>query len=99
MAKEWAKRFYNSKAWQECRAAYMRSRHGLCERCRKPGRIVHHSKVYLTPANIGDTHITMGWWNLELVCDECHNDEHHGTVTATRSGFAFDEEGNLIEAL
>jgi len=33
MAKEWAKKFYNSTAWKECRAAYIKSVQGLCETC------------------------------------------------------------------
>ncbi|WP_265445078.1 hypothetical protein [Acetivibrio straminisolvens] len=31
--KEWAKPFYKSKAWQDCREAFFIFRHGLCERC------------------------------------------------------------------
>ncbi len=47
MAKPWAKAFYNSAAWrvQKTREAYMVSKHGLCERCGKPGLIVHHRKA------------------------------------------------------
>ena len=45
MAKPWAKAFYNSAAWRDTREAYMVSRHGLCERCGKPGLIVHHRKA------------------------------------------------------
>ncbi len=100
MAKEWAAGFYNSPPWKRTRRAYKRSVHGLCECCGernviRPGTIVHHHKVWLTPVNIGDPHITLGWWNLKLVCDECHNIIHHrGPVT--REGFAFDANGDLI---
>lgn len=38
MAKDWAKAFYNSKAWQDCRRAYL-SEHPYCERCKAAGRI------------------------------------------------------------
>ena len=74
----------------------MESRHWLCERCPAPALIAHH-KEYLTPDNIGDASVTLDWDNLEALCQECHNIEHFETVTATRPGFAFDEDGNLVE--
>ena len=78
--KEYAKKFYSSKAWKNCREAYKASRGGLCERCLakglyNPGVIVHH-KIYLTPENIGNPNITLQWENLELVCRQCHDEEH-----------------------
>lgn len=97
MARAWAYAFYHSKPWELCRAAYGKSKHWLCERCHRPGNTVHH-KTNLTPENINDPNVTMGWWNLELLCEDCHNQEHHRTIKATRPGFAFDDEGNLIEA-
>ena len=42
--------FYKSKAWQRTQAAFMSSKHGICERCGEPARIVHH-KEYITPEN------------------------------------------------
>lgn len=76
----WASAFYKSTAWRSCRAAYEKSVGGLCERCLargiyRSGEIVHH-KVYLTPENIGDPAVSLAWENLELVCRECHADEH-----------------------
>ena len=78
--KEYAKAFYTSRAWANCRRAYKASRGGLCERCLakglyNPGVIVHH-KVYLTPENIGDPNVSLNWANLELVCRSCHDAEH-----------------------
>lgn len=32
MAREFAKKFYNSKAWKKCREAYKKKVNGLCER-------------------------------------------------------------------
>lgn len=95
MAKEWAKSFYKSKAWQDCREAFFIFRHGLCERCGEPGKIVHH-KIPLTPENINDPNITLSWDNLELTCQDCHNREHHST-DVTAEGLMFDENGDLIE--
>lgn len=91
--KPWAEWFYKSKAWQECRDAFFKSKFGICERCGDPGVIVHH-KVHLTPGNIIDPNVTLNWENLELLCQDCHNKEHGGASTA--DGLAFDEDGNLI---
>lgn len=92
--KEWAKPFYKSKAWRNCRDAYFISKHGLCERCGRPGLIVHH-RIYLTPQNINDPNATLSWDNLELLCQDCHNKEHHGT-DVTAEGLCFNENGELV---
>ncbi len=92
--KEWARPFYKSKAWQNCRDAFFIFKHGLCERCGRPGKIVHH-KIYLTPENINDPNVSLNWDNLELTCQDCHNNEHHGTE-ATSDGLTFDANGDLI---
>lgn len=104
MAKAFAKQFYRSKAWQECRAAYIQSVHGLCERCQKkgkvvPGYIVHH-KEELTPENINDPNVTLNWEKLEYVCLECHNEEHGvgKSSPAIRDGLMFDENGDVVPA-
>jgi 5-methylcytosine-specific restriction enzyme A len=96
MAKDYAKRFYNSKAWKECRAGYINHVHGLCERCSSPGKIVHH-KEYITPENINDPLITLNWSNLEYVCQDCHNREHMELYSPVREGLFFDSDGNLIQ--
>lgn len=65
--KEFAKKLYKSKQWIECRNAFFLYRHGLCERCGGPGKIVHH-KIELNPSNINDPFITLSFDNLELTC-------------------------------
>lgn len=80
MAREFASRFYKSKAWQRCRRDYAKSVHHMCEECMKygiyrPGDIVHH-KIELTPNNISNPEITLGWNNLELLCRDCHAKKH-----------------------
>lgn len=94
MAKEWAKPFYKSKAWQDCREAFFIFRHGLCERCGRPGKIVHH-KIYLAPENVNDPYITLNWDLLELLCATCHQHEHF-EGDATAEGLMFDENGELV---
>ena len=102
VAKEWAKAFYNSKAWQQCREAYKQSVNGLCERCLKagkyvPGDEVHH-KIYLTPENINNPDITLNWDRLELLCATCHSIEHNRKEKeVVREGLTFDSNGDLIE--
>jgi 5-methylcytosine-specific restriction protein A len=92
--KPWAEKFYKSKAWQDCREAFFISKHGLCERCGRPGLIVHH-RIYLTPQNINDPNITLSFENLELLCSSCHNNEHHST-DVTAEGLCFNEHGELV---
>lgn len=101
MAKDYAKRFYKSKAWRECRVGYITSVDGLCERCLErgvytPGYIVHHIK-HITPNNINDPNITLNWDNLMYVCHDCHNRIHGGEKDALPDGLAFDRQGNLIQ--
>ncbi|WP_408648277.1 HNH endonuclease [Vallitalea pronyensis] len=98
MAKEWAKAFYNSKAWEECRVAYIQSCHGLCERCHDVGYILHH-KTHLTPNNINDPYVTLGWENLEYLCKKCHDHEHNfgrKKTQSTKDGYIFNDKGELV---
>lgn len=94
--KEFAKQFYKSKAWQQTRESYAKSKSYLCERCLKKNLIVHgdivHHKVYLTPENISNPSVTLDWNNLELVCRDCHAEEH----TGRKKRFKVDELGRVI---
>ena len=95
--KEWAKSFYKSKAWQDCREAFFISKHGLCERCGRPGLIVHH-RIYLTPQNINDPNITLSFENLELLCSSCHNNEHNRKYDVVRDDVMFNSNGDLVRS-
>ena len=92
--KPWARWFYKSKAWKRTREAYIAYRHGLCERCGAGGKIVHH-RVHLTPENIHDPAVTLNFENLELLCQTCHNLEHHERVPVA-DGLRFTADGDLI---
>lgn len=94
--KPYAKKFYNSSAWKKCRNAFFQSKYGLCARCAGPGKIVHHLK-YITPDNINDPEITLNFSNLELLCQDCHNKEHHERYGVTAYGLMFDANGDLVE--
>jgi predicted kinase len=70
------------------------------------GKEVHH-KTFLTPENINDPDITLGWDNLQLLCRPCHNAVHEKAYELfraknrrnphTSNGLTFDDEGNLVE--
>ena len=96
--KPFAERFYKSRQWIECRKGYLTSVFGICERCERPALIVHH-KIELTPENINDPEISLNWENLEALCQDCHNKEHHGSDwDVVREDVMFDEYGNLVES-
>ena len=103
--------FYNSKAWKTVRKNIWLKQNLLCARCGKPVYvdgiseyltkdnrrigIVHH-KVYLDNSNIYNDSITLDENNLEGICKECHELEHHQDVVV-RNGYLFDEDGNLVQ--
>ena len=81
--RRFAHEFYSSTEWINCRRGYAKSVGGLCERCLTkglytPGTQVHH-KIRLT------------WDNLELLCTECHREEHRG-----RKRWETDEMGHVL---
>lgn len=103
--------FYKSKAWNNVRITYALKKHCLCERCGRPvyvagisneidkdkrlRSIVHH-KEYLID-NYDDDTVALNEDNLELLCIDCHNNEHHA-LASTKLGLMFDEAGNLIQS-
>ena len=94
--KDYAKAFYSSTAWKECRKGYAEYRHGLCELCLKkgiynPGEIVHHKK-HITPQNINDPAITLSWDNLLLVCRDHHAELHK----ESRPRWKVDAAGRIV---
>lgn len=99
MARDFARTFYRSPAWQKCRDGYFKKAGGLCERCLtkgivRPGEIVHH-KIHLTPQNIDNPDITLNWDNLELVCRDCHAEEHPEIYGKEHDRYAVDDDGNV----
>lgn len=105
MAREFAKSFYRSKKWKDCREHIFKKYFGLCAECGKPGEEVHHIE-FLTPFNIHDPEITLGENNLILLCKECHFNKHKDSNplaknfkkkrVVTSKGYYFDDEGNLV---
>lgn len=92
--RDFAKKFYKSKTWQQTRKAYAGSVGGLCEKCLKQGiykagEIVHH-KIELTPENINDPAVCLSWGNLELLCRDCHARAH-----GAKKRYKVDEMGRV----
>ena len=104
------KDFYNTKAWKRNRTAYAISQHCICERCGRPVyvsgvneflpkdkrlRYIVHHKIHLDETNYTDDSVALDWNNLELLCIDCHTQEH--MEMATKDDVMFDEQGNLIK--
>ncbi len=98
MAREFAKAFYKSKRWQQCRASYLKSVGGLCEKCYRKGLIVPatmvHHKVHITEKNINNPMVVLNWDNLEALCWDCHAEEHDNALRKRR--FYVDKYGQVI---
>ena len=80
MARQTDQQFYWGKKWQRERTIYKRD-HPFCERCLAkglyvPADLVHH-KEYLNTEKSKDARIALNFDNLESLCFECHNVEHH----------------------
>ena len=86
-------RFYKSKAWFIARNIKTNATQGKCERCGAVGEEVHH-KIRLTIENVVDSNISINQENLELLCKDCHNDEHE---RFKKKEVIFDKYGNFIE--
>ena len=98
MAREFAKAFYKSKAWQQCRASFISKRvaidGGMCMTCHKElGKIVHHIQ-WLTHENINDPVIALNHDNLRYDCQTCHNQEKEGEQERPR--YYFGEHAEVI---
>lgn len=88
--------FYNSRAWKQTRQNYKQSVGGLCERCLAkgiitPAEVVHH-KVELTPDNIKDLNLSLGWDNLQALCRQCHAEVHSGY----EKRYTVDRQGKVV---
>lgn len=94
MAKEWAKAFYKSKAWQVVRAQALRRDSYTCCSCGGHAEEVHHV-IELTPDNINNPCIALALSNLQSLCHDCHTKETKGCADVP-DGYVFDMEGNVV---
>ncbi|ALC52853.1 hypothetical protein ACN91_15070 [Bacillus cereus] len=97
MAKEYAKKFYKSTAWEKCRKSYIaKTLDGICEHCKEAtGYIVDHI-VEITPETIDNPDITLNHENLQYLCLPCHNTKTFSKSVLIREDVMFDENGDLI---
>lgn len=70
-------RFYASGMWRRKQAQILKEKHWECERCKKKGKVkradtVHHIKYLRDRPDLA-----LEDENLEVLCKECHYDEHH----------------------
>lgn len=77
MAQAWAKAFYNSTQWQQCREAILKRDKYRCQTpgCYNPAEDVHH-KTKLTQKNINDPMVSLNPENLISLCGDCHKAKH-----------------------
>jgi len=93
-ARNFARKFYSSKAWT-CKSKAYRQIHPLCERCLRRGiytkaTCVHH-KEHISIDNYQDYNVLLNDDNLEALCDDCHAKEHASTTY-----YDFDDNGQLV---
>ena len=98
MAREFARSFYSSAAWQSCRNEYIKRAHYLCEDCMKrgiykPAKEVHHIEE-LTPENIHKPEVALSFDNLVALCKECHKARHNEREKGRR--YMFGDNGEII---
>lgn len=95
MAREFARRFYKSAAWQQARELALLRDHGLCQTpgCFMPAQEVHH-KIELTPENIEDPAVALCIDNLTCLCRDCHMRIHRAKEENSR--YFFDETGRPV---
>ena len=98
MAKEFSKKFYNSKEWQGIRDSILKRDKYICQWCGSPAQEVHHiERVSVENVDKASTHMAS---NLVSLCRDCHCREHDKHRTQEQSdvadGFHFDANGNLV---
>ena len=92
MAREFARQFYKSAAWQHARELALIRDKGLCQGpgCMMPAQEVHHV-IELTPENINDPTVAINVDNLTCLCRDCHMKIHKAKDENAR--YIFDENG------
>lgn len=102
MAKEWAKSFYNSKAWKDTREIVLKRDRYRCQSpgCRRTAEEVHHIKE-LTEKNVYDIRISLNLNNLTSLCSNCHKritKQMKSKTSVILEEIIFDENGYPIPA-
>lgn len=93
MSKDWARPFYISKEWRTLRKQILRRDLFTCADCGGRANEVHHI-VELTPENIRNDHIRIGWDNLISLCGPCHKRRTKASMDVG-DGYYFDQDGRV----
>lgn len=93
MAREFAKAFYNSSAWQKARDYCLLRDHHACVECGNAAEEVHHI-IWLSPSNINDPNISLNPDNLICLCHDCHMSKH--ASKGIKYDYEFDANGQLV---
>ncbi len=103
MAKDFAKKVYNSKKYKNSRESYIARRikidGGLCEECKEePGYILHHVGM-LTESNAKNPDIAYSHSNFMYVCKKCHDkfEGHFSPASSTKKEkrYMFSPDGSI----
>ena len=98
MAKEFARAFYRSQAWQSVRQQALMRDCFTCQICGARAQEVHHI-VELTAENIHDRNVSLNLNNLQSLCHNCHKaitaEEHGLKHLDCDPGYYFDSTGQL----
>lgn len=76
--------FYASDEWRTLRFNLILKRGNKCNRCGKvldSSKLIGHHITELTLDNVDDYNISLNEDNIELICLDCHNIEHHRFCT------------------
>lgn len=100
MGRDFAKQFYASTAWKNCREVYKKKMCYICERCGDVATEVHHIQP-LTPDNIHNPEVTLNFNNLMCLCHQCHTDIHKNHLDTYRKKnddlrYCFGADGHVI---
>lgn len=93
MARDFAKEFYASTAWKNCREIYKKKKCYLCEICNDIATEVHHIDP-ITPDNVDNPEVTLNEKNLMCLCHQCHMNIHKTPFKDRR--YYIDADGHVI---
>lgn len=73
-------KFYVSKPWRNLSYSLKIKAGGKCNRCNEfimdSKYLIAHHKIELTEDNIDNVDISLNPNNIEIICHDCHNNEH-----------------------
>jgi 5-methylcytosine-specific restriction endonuclease McrA len=96
MAKEFAKKFYDSAVWKMTRRIVLHRDHYTCADCYGRAQEVHHV-IELTPQNINNEMVALNPDNLISLCGKCHKKRTKGNTGDISEGYVFDEGGQVVK--